>query len=63
MAFNQTEGTSTKLKKTKPHALSPRANQYWPSDRLLSAKLVPISAMEFATWAAWRIPMAVFSVF
>jgi hypothetical protein len=36
---------------------------YRPSDRRLSAKLVPPSAIEGATWLAWQIPTAVFSVF
>jgi hypothetical protein len=34
-----------------------------PSYRLLSAKLVPSLLIEGATWSAWRIPMAVMSVF
>jgi hypothetical protein len=34
-----------------------------PSDRRLSAKLVPNFRIEGATWSAWRIPTAVFSAF
>jgi hypothetical protein len=37
---------------------------YRPSDRRLSAKLVPtFCGLEGATWSAWRIPTAVFSDF
>jgi hypothetical protein len=34
-----------------------------PSDRRLSAKWLPTFADKGATWSAWRIPTAVFSVF
>jgi hypothetical protein len=50
-------------KKTKLHGLSPRANytdRATPSCRRSDCQLLRI---EGATWSAWRIPTAVFSVF
>jgi hypothetical protein len=54
------EGTT---KKTKLHGLSPRANY---TDRATAAcrrSDCQVLRIEGATWSAWRIPTAVFSVF
>jgi hypothetical protein len=55
--------TLTLKKKTKLHGLSPRANY---SDRATAAcqrSDCQLLRIESATWSAWRIPTAVFSVF
>jgi hypothetical protein len=52
-----------KTKKTKLHGLSPRANY---TDRATAAcrqSDCQVLRIEGATWSAWRIPTAVFSVF
>jgi hypothetical protein len=48
-----------KAKKTKLRGLSPQANYYRPSDRRLTAKLVPPLRVEGVAWSAQRIPTAV----
>jgi hypothetical protein len=51
----------TKLEKTKTPWSESASELYRPSDRRLSAKWLPLR-IEGATWSAWRIPTAVFSV-
>jgi hypothetical protein len=61
-SMNNWQGT-TKKKKTKLHGLSPRANY---TDRATAASLwsgCQLLRIKGATWSAWRIPTAVFSVF
>jgi hypothetical protein len=53
--------TKTKTKKTQ--WLQPESELNRPSDHSLSTKLVPTLRIEVATWSAWQIPTAVFSVF
>jgi hypothetical protein len=53
----------TKKKKKKLHGLSPRANY---TDRLTAASRrsnCQLLRIKGATWSAWRVPTAVFSIF
>jgi hypothetical protein len=52
----------TKLKNDTPWSES-ASELHRPSDRRLSAVSANFLRIESATWSAWRIPMAVFSVF
>jgi hypothetical protein len=53
---------TTTTKKQTPWSES-ASELYRPSNRRLSAKWLPTFAIKGATWSAWRIPTAVFSVF
>jgi hypothetical protein len=49
--------------KTKPHGLSPRANYTYRVTAACRRSDCQLLRIEGATWSAWRIPTAVFSVF